>query len=201
MNNKNTLWWIFGIVIAIIIIILLYMWANPEVSATPNVQTTATDDTTVAATNSPASAVPVEQDTTVTVQSLVNQIPNTSIFASLLSSTGVGATLNSSANAGTKFTLFIPTNDAFNAEPAGFLASLTAAEKLRLVQYHIVSGRALDTDATDYGTIQALSGDALNFSSGVDKVARVNSSVLLKQYNAKNGTIYTINAVLLPPAK
>ena len=50
-----------------------------------------------------------------------------------------------------------------------------------------------------FGTIQALSRDYLNFSVGTDKIPQVNSSNIIKQILGKNGIVYIIDGVLLPP--
>ncbi|MFA7309665.1 MAG: fasciclin domain-containing protein [Candidatus Paceibacterota bacterium] len=133
------------------------------------------------------------------VASIVAGLSGTSEFSALFKSTGVAATIV--PQAGGKYTIFVPTNGAFSQLPAGTISKMTSAEKKRLVQYHVVSGRAIDTNAQVAGQIQALSGDALNFSYGANRIPMVNSSIVIAQYNGSNGTVYLIDNVLLPPAK
>lgn len=123
-------------------------------------------------------------------------LPDATRFSALLASTGVGASLSGKG----PYTIFVPTDRALRQLAPGTLENMSAAELKRLVQYHIVATRAVDVNAVDSGSITALSGDALNFSlqSG-DQSARVNSSVVLQGYNTKNGIVYLINSVLLPP--
>lgn len=78
---------------------------------------------------------------------------------------------------------------------------MTAADKQRLIRYHVVSGRAIDVDAMSSGQIQALSGDTLNFNYGANKLPMVNSAIVVAQYQAKNGIVIVIDNVLLPPKK
>jgi len=137
-----------------------------------------------------------ENRTSATTRTIAEGLPDATQFASLLESTGVAAEL-ADANS---YTIFIPTDRALHALPQGTLSGMTAPELKRLVEYHVVVGRAIDVNAVDSGTVMALSRDALNFSlSPGDQSARVNSSVVLDAYKTKNGIVYLINSVLLPP--
>jgi|GEM_PF-748863 len=133
------------------------------------------------------------------VASIVASLSGFTQFKSLFASTGIGATIT--PQAGGKYTIFVPTDGAVSQLPAGTIANMTAAEKKRLIQYHVVSGRAIDADAQVAGQIQALSGDALNFNYGTNKIPMVNSAIIVAQYNGTNGTVYVIDNVLLPPKK
>jgi uncharacterized surface protein with fasciclin (FAS1) repeats len=93
----------------------------------------------------------------------------------------------------------VPTDGAVSQLPAGTISGLSAAAKKRLVEYHIVTGRAVDVDAENSGSIQALSGDALNFSLGTNNTPMVNSSITVTEYKASNGVVYLIDNVLIPP--
>ncbi len=76
---------------------------------------------------------------------------------------------------------------------------MTAAQKKRMVQYSVVSGRALNVNVQDSGSVKALSGDLLNFNVGSTGLVQVNSSYALAAYKATNGIVYVINQPLLPP--
>jgi uncharacterized surface protein with fasciclin (FAS1) repeats len=78
---------------------------------------------------------------------------------------------------------------------------MSAAEKKRLIQYHVVSGRAVDPDQMTAGSIEALSRDVLNFSYGPTKIPMVNSAIVVTQYEGTNGVVIVIDNVLLPPKK
>ncbi len=130
------------------------------------------------------------------VISLVASLSGASVFNSELHATGVASTLNPASVS--SYTIFVPVNRAFATLPDGSISSLSAAEKKRFVEYHIVSGRALDLTAQSAGTIQALSGDAINltYEGGTPMV---NNSRVLAAYEASNGIIYVIDNPLLPP--
>jgi len=118
-------------------------------------------------------------------------------FALWLNSTGVVSQIKS----GGPYTIFVPTDGAIGQLPKGTITQLSAAAKKRLVQYHIVSGRAVDADAMSAGAVQALSGDPLNFNYGTNKIPMVNNSIIVTEYTAKNGVVYVISGVLFPPTR
>lgn len=155
-----------------------------------------TTETNATTTTNSIKTIPSEARAGETVFSIAGNISGASQFATLLSSTGVGTSVGT-----TTYTVFVPTDSAFNKTPKGYLSGLSVSEKKRLVEYHIVVGRAIDTDIMEFGTIQAMSRDALNFSTDLNNVPNVNSSNIIKQYKAKNGIVYVIDSVLLPPTK
>jgi uncharacterized surface protein with fasciclin (FAS1) repeats len=131
------------------------------------------------------------------VASIVASLPQASKFAAIFRSSGIASTIG--AQSVSKYTIFVPTDGAYSQLPAGTISNLSAAELKRLVQYHVVSGRAIDIDAQTAGTIQALSGDYLNFNYGADHIPMVNSSIIVAEYDGTNGTVYLVDNVLLPP--
>lgn len=157
-----------------------------------------TDDEVVDTTKAPVVVNAVDRSS-MDVASIVAGLSGTSQFNALFSSTGVKATINPKSES--KYTIFVPTNGAFAQLEAGTISNMTAAEKKRLVQYHVISGQAIEIDSTIAGERQALSGDALNFSYGANKIPMVNSAIVVTAYTGKNGTVYLIDNVLLPPVK
>lgn len=145
----------------------------------------------------PHTALIVAQNRVATdVSSISEGLPDATRFSALLTSTGVAAMLKDKG----PYTIFVPTDRALRQLPPGTLEHMSAAQLKRLVEYHVVATRAVDVNAVDSGTLQALSGDMLNFSlQPGDQSARVNSSVVLQGYSTKNGVVYLINSVLLPP--
>ena len=133
------------------------------------------------------------------VVSVAESIPGATTFASWLQSTGVAAKLTGKG----PYTIFVPTDGSVSQLPAGTFTNLSAAGKLRFVEYAVVSGKAIDAGAQNQvaGTIQALSGDSINFSYGNQKIPMVNSSIVITEYKASNGIVYLIDSPLLPPTK
>lgn len=207
-NDSNRGVWI-GIVVVVLLVAFGLWWYSSTMtdnSMTTDAMATTTVTTTTSGTGTGtgtgtsggSAVIPVTQSKT-DVVSIVNGLSGVSQFNALFKSTGVAATVV--PQAGGKYTIFVPTNGAVSQLPAGTIANMSAAEQKRLIQYHVVSGRAIDIDAQVAGQIQALSGDALNFSYGTNKIPMVNSSIIIAQYNGSNGTVYLVDSVLLPPTK
>ncbi len=187
--NKTVVW-----IVAIGIIVLgFYIWwsgmQEPR-TLNENQNATTTTDTT-----SPVSVGNVSRKGF--TSNVISSISDASSFAAFLSASGVDATLRGTG----PYTVFVPINAAFDHAPEGVL-SVTGAERKRLVQYHVISGKKIDPNLLVSGTETALSGDPLNMQiSQLDHVARVNGALILSSYSASNGVIYLINGVLIPPQK
>jgi uncharacterized surface protein with fasciclin (FAS1) repeats len=199
MNNKNRDVWIG--VIALVVIGGLGIWwlmSNDNSASMTNTvatSTTATTTTTTTANKNTAQGPQTVDRSSQNVVSIAENISGASDFASWLSSTGVAATLKGAG----PYTIFVPTDGSISQLPAGTISKLTAAGKKRLVQYHIVTGRAIDVTAENSGSIQALSGDALNFSYNATNIPMVDSAITITEYKGSNGVVYLIDNVLIPP--
>lgn len=194
---------ISALALSAMVVVLLGIWfiwfnSSSESAIATDTTGTTTPVTINATTTLPSNTAVVEVKQTASINSIIASLGGESIFASYLSSTGVATTLSGKG----PYTIFVPSNAAFAALSPGTISNLSAAEKKRLVQYHIVVGRALDIDAVSSGAIQALSKDALNFNVNISTgVAQVNSSFVIHEYKASNGIVYVITGVLFPPLK
>jgi uncharacterized surface protein with fasciclin (FAS1) repeats len=108
------------------------------------------------------------------------------------------------SNAG-PFTVFAPTNAAFDKLPKDVLADLMKPEnkeKLQdILQYHVYVGN-LNTDLMQDGqTLNEVNGGNITISKKDGKIMINNSANIIASIPASNGTIHVIDAVLLPPAK
>ncbi len=189
--QNSTTKWIIGAAVILVVALGLWWYASGQSAAPQQPATTTTTDSEL----SGPGQVTVNT-TTSDVASVIAGISNGATFASYLSSTGVGATLTGKG----PYTVFVSTDGAFSRLAPGTISAMTAAERKRMVQYHVVVGKRLDVDAVNSGQIQALSKDTLNFQVDTVKGAvYVNSGYVLKAYKATNGIVYVINSVLLPP--
>ena len=108
------------------------------------------------------------------------------------------------SNAG-PFTVFAPTNAAFDKLPEGTVADLMKAEnkeKLQdILQYHVYVG-SLKTDIMQDGqTLNQVNSGNITISKKDGKVVINNSANIVASIPASNGIIHVIDAVLLPPSK
>jgi len=100
------------------------------------------------------------------------------------------------------FTVFAPTNAAFDALPEGLLEKLLLPENVAvltaILTYHVVPGMVMSADVTagDVATVEG-SNIAITTDGGV-KVNEAN--VVSVDVAASNGVIHVIDAVILPPS-
>jgi len=124
--------------------------------------------------------------------------PNLSTFVSALKAAGLSDTL---ANGG-PYTIFAPSNDAFNQLPKGVLDKLLQNKKdlVSILTYHVVPGQILSKDAKTM-KIRTLNGQDLNLESVGGLITVDDAEVIQPDIKAKNGVIHVIDEVISPPAK
>merc|ERR1712166_726338 len=101
------------------------------------------------------------------------------------------------------FTVFAPTDEAFDALPNGLVECLLEPENkdslAAILTYHVVSGQVLSTDLEDGMTATTLQGEdvTVDLSDGV----KINDSIVVAaDVSATNGVIHVISSVLVPPS-
>ena len=100
------------------------------------------------------------------------------------------------------FTVFAPTDAAFEALPDGTLDELLADPEAlaNVLTFHVVDGDVLSSDLSDGMEVEALNGDTLTISIDGDTVMVNDATVTTADIEASNGVIHVIDAVLIPPA-
>lgn len=109
------------------------------------------------------------------------------------------------SNAG-PFTVFAPTNAAFDKLPNGTVEDLMKPEnkaKLQdILQYHVFVGNLSKALMQDGQTINEVNGGNVTISKSTDgKIKLNNKATIVASIPASNGIIHVIDEVLLPPAK
>lgn len=111
------------------------------------------------------------------------------------------ADLVETLNGPNSYTVFAPTDEAFNQLPDGALEFLLRPENKGLLQevltYHVVPGEVMAGDLST-GGIDALSGGIAVLVTDDARVIVNNASVVNPNIDASNGVIHVINRVLLP---
>lgn len=138
---------------------------------------------------------------TESIATLVNNDPQFSTLLSALVAADIGATF---AGEGT-FTLFAPTNDAFDAVGEEMLNALLAdPDALRdVLLYHAVDGTAIDSVAATAAagtSLTSAAGQTLAVSLDGDNLKINDATVIQADIIATNGIVHAIDTVLLPPA-
>ena len=108
------------------------------------------------------------------------------------------------SNAG-PFTVFAPTNAAFDKLPAGTVEGLMKDDKKadlqNILQYHVTTS-ALSTDMLRDGqTLGMVNGDNVTLSVKDGKITLNGTANIVASVRASNGWVHIVDAVLLPPSK
>lgn len=127
----------------------------------------------------------------------INTNPDLTILYQLVSEAGLQDQLSGPQS----FTLFAPSDAAFNALGADELAALRAepASLQSLLYYHLASGNFPSADLDVGGDLSSIQGEALHFEK-TDGVQEINFSAEFVQTDiqTENGLIHIIDTVLLP---
>jgi transforming growth factor-beta-induced protein len=120
-------------------------------------------------------------------------------FVKLVQAAGMAPTLESRAT----FTVFAPTDEAFERMPSSDLGELESpphkAELQRFIAYHIVPGEVTLANMSGRQEVAALQGGALIIQATMDNV-RINDADIVKgDIIASNGVVHAIDRVLTPP--
>jgi len=99
------------------------------------------------------------------------------------------------------FTVFAPTDAAFEKLPHGAVDALLADKhKLRSVLlYHVVSGRVTAADVAKLHEARTVQGAPVKISTCSGKVNVGPATVVQADVGASNGVIHVIDTVLMPP--
>lgn len=99
------------------------------------------------------------------------------------------------------YTVFAPTDEAFDALPEGTVDELKKPENRQLLQdiltYHVAPGE-INSDEIFTGDLDTLNGSVAIRRTPDNRVIVNDGSVVQADLGASNGTIHKINRVLLP---
>ncbi|NND76845.1 MAG: fasciclin domain-containing protein [Flavobacteriales bacterium] len=100
------------------------------------------------------------------------------------------------------FTVFAPTNDAFNALPEGTVESLLKPENrdklIKVLTYHVVPSRLEASDLSGKSDLASVEGSEIEIAAN-GKTVNVNNAIVINADNrATNGVVHIIDRVILP---
>lgn len=170
------------------------------VSCNSNQQETAATPAPEASTGAGQSGVQDEQSAKNVVQVAIGSKDHTTLVTAVKAAGLVDAL----SNAG-PFTVFAPTNAAFDKLPAGTVEGLLKADKkddlIDILQYHVSVGVFKEDMLQDGQSIGQVNGGNITISKKDGKLMVNGTANVIAAIPASNGIIYVIDAVLLPPAK
>jgi len=99
------------------------------------------------------------------------------------------------------FTVFAPTDAAFEALPAGTIDDLLKPENkaklASILTYHVVAGKVMSTDLSDGMTPDTVNGETVTIKTK-GGVTINGTTVSTADIDADNGVIHVVDAVLMP---
>ena len=99
------------------------------------------------------------------------------------------------------FTVFAPTDEAFEALPEGTVDTLLMPENkdqlTSILSYHVVPGKVMSGDLSDGMMAETVEGSEISVSMG-DNVMINDATVTTPDIEASNGVIHVIDTVLMP---
>ena len=142
-----------------------------------------------------------------TVAEIITTNDDFSTLATALGAAGLTETLSGEG----PFTVFAPTNEAFEALPAGELDRLLANpdELAQILSYHVAGERLMSESVSEFAddssspqNLETLQGETLSLQprENTDEPIYVNSEAMITEADleAGNGVVHIIDTVLLP---
>lgn len=134
--------------------------------------------------------------------SVVGHAINNPNFTTLVEAV-VKANLVEALSSSGPFTVFAPTNDAFdalfNTLGVSGISALTADQLTPILLYHVVSGNVLSTQVSTGSVPTLKDGSNLNLTaSSMGVTINTSVNVVATDVQGSNGVIHVIDAVLLP---
>lgn len=164
-------------------------------STTETKDTATTTNATVAET--PATTTPPAAGAQNVVE-VAMASPDHSTLVAAVKAAGLAETLSGPG----PFTVFAPTNAAFNKLPAGTVDGLLKPEKkadlTKILTYHVVPGSLKAADLKDGQKLKTVEGNELTVSMKDGKVMIDGANVSTADLAASNGVIHVIDAVVMP---
>lgn len=150
--------------------------------------TTSCDDSTSDGPNNPT----IEGEQTITEVTQINEAYTT------LGEAIAAANLSDALNGEGPFTIFAPTDAAFEALGEETLASLSNEDLAKILQFHVVEGAITSGDLASTQDVTTLLGEEILVTTGGGVTVNNRAAVVAADFMASNGVIHAIDQVLLP---
>jgi len=125
---------------------------------------------------------------------IIQNSPNHTTLEAAVLAAGLDGALNTLD----PITVFAPTDDAFNALPAGTVAALLAdiPALTDILLYHVINGAVLSTDLADGQVATTLNGSDITVTINNGVFINGTSQVIVADIAASNGVVHVVNEVL-----
>ena len=175
------------LILALVVTTILFACASDEQEVATEAATTQPEPTQ-AATTSDAAA-----------KSIVDIAVEDGRFGTLVTALQAADLVETLSGEG-PFTVFAPTDDAFDALPEGVVAGLLEdiPALTDVLTYHVVSGSILAEQVVKLTSATTLQGGDINIEVNGDAVMVNDANVIITDIVGSNGVIHVIDAVILP---
>lgn len=134
-------------------------------------------------------------------KTVVENAANNGDFSTLVAAVKAAGLVETLSGSG-PFTVFAPTNAAFEKLPAGTVEDLLKPENksklVKILTYHVVPGKVMAKDVVKLSSAKTVEGSDVAIEVTGGTVTVDNAKVLKTDINSKNGVIHVIDAVILP---
>lgn len=162
----------------------------------------ATTDTTTETPAQPVGQSGVKDD--VSNPNIVQTAAASEQHTTLVTAVQAAGLVDALSNAG-PFTVFAPTNEAFDKLPKGTVDNLLKPENKsqlsEILEYHTYVGVLRENLLSDGREFEQVSAHKIKISRQGDKIFVNDVAEIIASIPTSNGMIHVIDAVLLPPAK
>jgi uncharacterized surface protein with fasciclin (FAS1) repeats len=161
-----------------------------------------TDDSTVASSSEVSGAGQSGVQDDVSQKNVVQVAIGSKDHSTLVAAVKAAELVDVLSNAG-PFTVFAPTNAAFDKLPAGTVDGLLKPEKKNdladILQYHVYVGSLSAESLQDGQTLGMVNGGSVKVTKKDGKIMLNGTATIVASVPASNGIIHVIDGVLLPP--
>lgn len=134
-------------------------------------------------------------------KSIVENAVATKDFSTLVAAVKAAGLVETLSGEG-PFTVFAPTNKAFEKLPQGTVANLLKPENKKklvaILTYHVVPGKVMAADVVKLSKAKTVQGSYVKIKVKDGKVMVDNATVVKTDIVSKNGVIHVIDTVILP---
>jgi transforming growth factor-beta-induced protein len=132
------------------------------------------------------------------IMDVARATPVLSTLVTAIETAGLSSTLKGEG----PFTVFAPTNAAFDKLPDGVLQDLLDNPDIlaQVLQYHVLNGKVMSADVTTGSVPTLLSGSSIDVVVDGNQITLNGlSNVIGADVDASNGVVHLIDEVLIPP--
>jgi uncharacterized surface protein with fasciclin (FAS1) repeats len=132
------------------------------------------------------------------IVAVAQETPDLSTLVEAVSAAGLVETLEEPG----PYTVFAPTNAAFEALGGTLETLLKPANKAELAEiltYHVVPGELTSSELSDGQMLETVQGDSLEVEIADGEVTVNGARVVTPDVEASNGVVHVIDEVLIPP--